>query len=74
MIPIWAAIAGLLMVLVPVALAAYSFGWYWRGKHAPRVTVRKVTNTTMTPEQQKSFDQAFVHMGKAFEEVGKVFK
>lgn len=71
MIPIWAAVLGLAVILIPVALLSYWFGFRWREKTGPVYTVRKTKN--MTPEQEKHFDETFAHMGKAFESMRKGF-
>jgi hypothetical protein len=71
-LPIWAAV--LLVGLLPiVGLGCYWYGWKLRDQHGTRTVRVERKSSPMTPEQRRHFDTAFDHMGRAFEEMDKVF-
>lgn len=51
-----------------VAAGSYSFG-RWQGKRTRDFTL---TSRPMTPEERRFFENAFEHMGRAFDEINKI--
>lgn len=71
-LPVWAAVL-VVFLFIPVGLAAYSFGWWLRGRYAPvRYIERKID--TMTPLQAAAFKRAFDRIDDVFAEMRSIFK
>jgi ABC-type transport system involved in cytochrome c biogenesis permease subunit len=73
-IPLWVAVAAIALLPV-VALAAYAYGWWWRGRvrtvHSRRGTHRYVR---LTPEQQAKLNDGFTRMDAVFKDMDELFK
>lgn len=55
-----------------VALACYSFGWWWRGRHEQGKRYER-SSRLMTTEEREAFDETFEHMDRAFASMRKIF-
>ena len=71
-LPVWAAVL-VVFLFIPVGLAAYSFGWWLRGRYAP-VRYIKSNVTTMTAQQAEAFDRVMDRADEVFKEARRIFK